>query len=461
MTYITKVIFIALLFINKIDGSQLKTNAGQYVPEDTVETILSRQPLNPTHQMFLKWKTAAENGNLAKIEKLIASIDINGDAHKNVALAASSALIIASRKGHEEIVKRILSIPGINVNLQDVRRNTALLDAVKKRHEAIVQILLQTPNIDVNIPDNVGSTALICAAHQGAHTIVSMLLNAPGINVNKQNQSGATAIMAAAIQKHEHIVRILLRAPGIDINILNNEGRTVLMETIIWFFPSLNIIKSLLDHPGIKLNIKNKMGKTVLMIATADDRADAAITMLSRENSERLRRQTVDDFKTRNTTIGHLIIEKIIQLRVQALTVFKNRDMAKVKSIIDQIGTDAFIYTDLLDKAFATQNIDIIIYLLSNSDDAREMLARFPFESIDPNSDLFKAFFNLAFASADLDNTTKASHDSAPSCANPGCAHPKNQCTQRCSHCKKVYYCSIDCQKADWKVHKTQCAKYI
>jgi hypothetical protein len=27
----------------------------------------------------------------------------------------------------------------------------------------------------------------------------------------------------------------------------------------------------------------------------------------------------------------------------------------------------------------------------------------------------------------------------------------------RCSRCKKAYYCSADCQKQDWAVHKNKC----
>ena len=29
----------------------------------------------------------------------------------------------------------------------------------------------------------------------------------------------------------------------------------------------------------------------------------------------------------------------------------------------------------------------------------------------------------------------------------------------RCSHCRKVYYCSKECQLKDWKAHKLSCQK--
>ena len=53
---------------------------------------------------------------------------------------------------------------------------------------------------------------------------------------------------------------------------------------------------------------------------------------------------------------------------------------------------------------------------------------------------------------ADVDGT------SVPTCANCSKVHEVNGTSlQRCSGCRATYYCSKDCQKADWKQHKTAC----
>lgn len=41
-------------------------------------------------------------------------------------------------------------------------------------------------------------------------------------------------------------------------------------------------------------------------------------------------------------------------------------------------------------------------------------------------------------------------------CANKDC---ENSSTKQCARCKKVYYCSTDCQSADWHTHRLTCMK--
>ena len=42
---------------------------------------------------------------------------------------------------------------------------------------------------------------------------------------------------------------------------------------------------------------------------------------------------------------------------------------------------------------------------------------------------------------------------------NSKCNTCNNKATKVCSKCKRVHYCSRNCQKKDWKVHKYKCIK--
>ena len=47
-------------------------------------------------------------------------------------------------------------------------------------------------------------------------------------------------------------------------------------------------------------------------------------------------------------------------------------------------------------------------------------------------------------------------------CGNDACANltPKAQ-MKRCAKCKTRAYCSADCQRADWKLHKAECSRHV
>lgn len=51
--------------------------------------------------------------------------------------------------------------------------------------------------------------------------------------------------------------------------------------------------------------------------------------------------------------------------------------------------------------------------------------------------------------------------NSCAPCANPACDHFEVQCKEykRCSKCKTVAYCGVECQKSDWKRHKAECIR--
>ena len=53
------------------------------------------------------------------------------------------------------------------------------------------------------------------------------------------------------------------------------------------------------------------------------------------------------------------------------------------------------------------------------------------------------------------DETKQSEIRSCENCGNP---QRFNEKYKKCSRCKKVYYCSNDCHKKHWKIHKYECS---
>lgn len=312
-------------------------------------------------------------------------------------------------------------IDQVNVNARDVTHDSALMIAVRLGHEKIFERLLKVPGIDVNIRDGYKYTPLIRAAMNGNESMVKQLL-ARDIDINARNEYGVTALMAAVINSsskpliYENVVKLVIQFPGIDLNLKNKHGETVFMRAAC--YASENIVKLLLQAPGIDITCKDfneiRYKRANIAKLIQSKQAFDALSSVAKATTDTDREHHIEMLKKIITQIG------------------------ATDSILDQDGNT------LLDRAFAAHKPDIIVYLLQNSQDPRELLARFPFEAVSPSSDIFKLCMELAYAS-----------ESKPKI----CAHCARQCEQLCSGCKKNYYCSVECQKADWPNHKDSCKK--
>lgn len=447
--------------------------------------------------------TAAEYGQEHIIKFLLAWPDIDINAQDRGKL---TALILAVQNGHENSVKILLADQRINVNARDCEGLTALMWAILRRRETIIKLLLSSADIEINIKDVYGFTALLRAIELGDEQITKLLLAIPGIIVNphKENilmwaangkynqwqtnyeeilsftpgqinieqhsaiilpwatnvslsewqtgynniirfflkvpeininvqepQGGTTALMYA---RNIETLKILLQVPGIDINIQDKKGRTAFMRAA--YFAHYEMVKALLDVPGIHINMQDNFGKTALMSV------GHGIFVNQRRHF-------------RINDITQLIKNKIDELTRQAFKAIRSHDLATLSKITAQIGahniTD-ILGNSLLDKAFQSNNQEIIMLVLQNAQDPRELLASVPFEKTDPNSELFQYFMNLAYGQDIALDSPKKHFPKGRVC------HVCYKITdQICAKCKKVYYCSEQCQKKDWKNHKHIC----
>lgn len=292
--------------------------------------------------------------------------------------------------------------------------------------------------INVNAHDEFGNSALLLASREGHTEIVSFLLyDVKGVKVNDQNPYGDTALMCAATNGHADMVKLLLQVPGIDVNIKNRAGESVLSG---FASPGTtgheNIIKMLLDVPGIDINIRNKNGHTIYeFFAKAYPRAEIAQPI----------KQKLEDLEKQRW-------EKLTKQAFQAII---DNNLELLKSTAPQIIADTVTNENgdtLLDCAFIYNRTAIIEYLLQNTEDPIEMLARIPFEKVNPTSPIFEYILDIAYA-----QTSKPYSDIQKVQQTFPCPICGKDALDRCSRCKKIYYCSQECQKTAWKIHKQNC----
>ena len=90
----------------------------------------------------------------------------------------SDALLRASRAGHADAVRTILSSPGADVNARAETGETPLIEAARFGHDEVVSALLSS-GADVKAKDRQGKTALMYAS-EGGHAETLKLLKQAG-----------------------------------------------------------------------------------------------------------------------------------------------------------------------------------------------------------------------------------------------------------------------------------------
>ena len=184
--------------------------------------------------------TAAENGINKAVQFLLdMGININ-DVDSN----GRTALMLASKAGHEEIVETLLSAGangsqdshskasqvllkrGADPNIRKKDGATTLMYASQNGHSEVVQILLKG-DADPNIRKKGEATALMYASQNNHSEVVQILLKG-GADPNSRTENGVTSLMVASENGHSQVVQILLKG-GAEPNIQEEDGWNALM----------------------------------------------------------------------------------------------------------------------------------------------------------------------------------------------------------------------------------------
>lgn len=148
---------------------------------------------------------AAKNGYTEIIDLLLKHnvhvIDIRNTYDK-------PPLMIASKEGHQDIVKLLID-NGANVNTTDICGRNALMLSAFYGNVSGAKFLIEHGANEIWTCVG-GDTGLICAATRGHVDFVRWLLDERNVDVNQRDRGGMIALCYAAAHRHDDVVLVLL-----------------------------------------------------------------------------------------------------------------------------------------------------------------------------------------------------------------------------------------------------------
>jgi ankyrin repeat protein len=128
-------------------------------------------------------------------------VEVDGQNKKG-----ATVLMLASAKGDDEIVEKLLYHYHANISKQDESGQTAMSYAATMGRENILRLLLQSEEGRklVICTDNFGETPLMLAAKNGRVGAVRILLETGLVDINAKDRFGSTALELAKENKRYH-----------------------------------------------------------------------------------------------------------------------------------------------------------------------------------------------------------------------------------------------------------------
>jgi ankyrin repeat protein len=157
---------------------------------------------------------AVQKDNISMVKYLIEDAEVDVTVGDPVSSINNNApIIIASEKGHLEIVKILLMNPNIDPSADD---NLAIILASENGNTSVVKLLLTDKRVN---PSACSDDAIIRAAGNGHVDIVKLLLQDKRVNPSAVNNQ---AIMSAYLNRHTNIVEILSHNSEVDVKTIEN-----------------------------------------------------------------------------------------------------------------------------------------------------------------------------------------------------------------------------------------------
>ena len=215
-----------------------------------------------------KWSglsIAASNNYEELLDILISQHDIDINiVTKYLGKYKWTALMFACKRGHHNIVSRLVTIPGIDIQYEDSLGRTAAHYAADWGHSQCITILAQTGLVNWNSKTSIGWTPLYIAVMMGHHDIVDIITQQDNIYYSVLTKDGVTLAQAVVRKGNARSVELLARKELCECwNTPDKAGDTPVFAAIK--NNKDDIVDILVDCPRVDLTCRDSQGWSVLM----------------------------------------------------------------------------------------------------------------------------------------------------------------------------------------------------
>ena len=243
-----------------------------------------------TEEDFLK-ELLLENANNNKLDKLYKSLNIELN---NLFYENENILHHCCKKNLYSSVLWLVK-NGIDLEIENEKKETAIFYAIKAKSSAILQILLEnnvnTNHLNINhrtaLQDAVigsnnrivhhliaqtkelnncdidGNNVIFDAVANGNIDIIKSIASKKNINLNHINNNGDTVLQKEVVLKNNDMALLLIEL-GVDPTILDGSGKSFLFYAISKGFKNIELIEKAVKL-RYDINKKNSENKTLLM----------------------------------------------------------------------------------------------------------------------------------------------------------------------------------------------------
>ena len=224
---------------------------------------------------------AASLGNVNVMDYLMH--DGGADVNLSMPTSGLTSLHIAAREGRGQAVAALMRREALLGVLTIQTRDTALLIAARGGHDDIVKMLLMRGGkTHVNQANVRGEFPLLVAAKFGHYYTVDELVEA-GANVNQVNdQDGTNALFHAVTKDHRYVALLLLNS-GSDTYVDNFDGTSLLFLSVMKNWPEH--VEIILKRTSHEVNLTDKQGETPLYYAAKKNKP-FIVEILLRHNAD-------------------------------------------------------------------------------------------------------------------------------------------------------------------------------